>query len=316
MAGAGDWNSSAARYGRGEISVQDYMMASSDEEEAESDWVDESDDVSSNDGGDESGMPERLRRLFKTEDIRKRYGLDWKDLPWSIEDLGFGDTWGTGDLTSPPPPDDPRTHLPRIFKFNGWDRYKLPDFTIRSSHPPQYPSELVSRLRQLHDSGAALQRQDGLEYVVVCHDFGSDQDESSDDYEECDSDEELHSNGKPALDDKDDEVLGRYETLEQANDRAMQEVERDHKNYMQYEGPEPDGESLPDVGLYSFVHKDQEGSLQFGDEGLTWDIDNAGCIMFCALDGGARIEYVVEKRQMSTATRRTLPADRKQLPAE
>ena len=291
-------------------------MASSDEEEAESDFSDESagEDISSNDGGDESGLPERLRRLFETEDIRKRYGSNWKDLSWALESMEYGDEWGGGDLVSPPPPNDPRTHLPRIFKFHGWDCHGLPSFTIRSDHPPQYPSELVSRLRQLHDSGVALQTQDGVEYVVVHRYFDGDQDESSDEDEESGSDEELHSKGKSGLDDEDDGVFGRYETLEQANDRAMQAVEENHCCYMQYEESDPDG-GPPDVGLYSFVHKDQESSLQFEDEGLTWDIDNAGCIMFHEVLRGTRAEYVVEKHQKSTAARKELPGDEEKLPA-
>ena len=167
---------------RGEISVQDYMMASSDEDDPDSEPDDESssEDEDSGNEGDESSLPKRLRRLFKTEDIRKRYGQDWAELPWALIDLEWGDEWGTSDLVSPPPPNDPRTHLPKIFKFHGWDFHKLPNFTVREHHPPQYPSELVSRLRQLHDSGVALQKQDGVEYVVVCRTWEDVEDEPSD----------------------------------------------------------------------------------------------------------------------------------------
>ena len=191
MAGTSDFYSPEARYMRGEMSVQDYMMASSDEEEVESESDDELASEDSDDEGDESVLPKRLRRLFKTEDIQKRYGKDWVDLPWALLDMEWGDEWGTGDLVSPPPPDDPRTHLPKIFKFHGWDCYKLPNFTIRSDHPPQYPSELVSRLRQLHDSGVALRKQEGVEYVVVCRDLHeySDEDEASDDGKEAGNNE-------------------------------------------------------------------------------------------------------------------------------
>ncbi|MCJ1331646.1 hypothetical protein MMC10_008337 [Thelotrema lepadinum] len=290
---------------RGEISVQNYMMASSDEEEAESE-LDEESDSDPDDEGDDSTLPDRLRRLFKTEDIMKRYGDDWADLPSALISMEYGDEWGTGDMVSPPPPNDPRTHLPRIFKFNGWDCHKLPDFDVRDDQPPQYPIELVSRLRQLHDSGVALQKQDGVEYVVLFRGVDDNGDESSDgmstdEDEESSNDENSNSHKKSDLDDSHGQVLGRYETLEQANHQAMEALESDSKEYMQYQEREID-ESLPDIGLHSFVRKGQEDSLEFDDEGLTWDIDNEGCVMFSSLMGGESADYVVEKRKKSVGT--------------
>ena len=309
MAGMSDWHSSSARYMRGEISVQDYMMASSDEEDADLDSNNESasETEDSDDESYESSLPKRLRRLFKTEDIRNRYGHDWAELPWALISMEWGDEWGTGDMVSPPPPNDPRTHLPKIFKFHGWDFHKLPDFTVRDPHPPQYPSDLVSRLRELHDSGVALQKQDGVEYVVMCRNWEDVEDETSDE----DDDEDEASNDEES--DDDDEggtVVERYETLEQANDRVMEEVESEHRAHMQYRESEPDDDCPQEVGLYSFVHKDQEDSLEFyPDEGLTWDIDNNGCLMFHWV-AEEWVEYVVEKRTKSTGPRKEPRRDR------
>ena len=98
----------------------------------------------------------------------------------------------------------------------------------------------------------------------------------------------------------DDEILGTYETLEQANDRAMEKLESNHKEFMQYEESEPDDEGPQEIGLYSFVHKDQD--LKDEENGLTWDIDDAGCLMFCNVDEEGGMEYVVEKRKKSIET--------------
>ena len=51
----------------------------------------------------------------------------------------------------------------------------------------------------------------------------------------------------------------------------MEEMETEHGEYMQYKESDPDGdESRQELGLYSFIHKDQEDSLEYyPDEGLT-----------------------------------------------
>ena len=295
--------------------VEDYTRASSDDEEAESDLDDESasggddddDEHDEDDDDEENALPKRLRRLFKTEDIRKRYGQDWAKLPSALLRMEDGDEWGGRDRVRPPPLNDPRTHLPQIFSFHGWDCYGGPDFMLRRNHPPQYPSELVSRLRQLHDSGVALQKQDGVEYVVFCRyveddlitrsdsDERSDLDETGDNDKTSDKDEESENNR---------EVLGIYETLEQANDRAMEEVENNYKHYMQYEQPEPQDEGPEGIGLNSFIHWNQwnrGANRKFEDEGLTWYVDDAGCVSFDEIElGESLVAYVVEKRKKPT----------------
>lgn len=263
------------------------MASDEDENEFDSEDSDEDAEV------DESVPLKRLERLIETYDILKKYGCDWKKMKWG--DMSMGES----RQQKPPPPNDPRTHLPKIFKFAGWDAYNGPDFEYCRSQPPQYPNKLVKRLKQLHESGAGLRKEDGVEYVVTIRGEEDEQDDEEDDDEEeggdasegRGSDEELEK-------DEEDDTPGpwRYSTLEHANDRAMRELERDSSDHMNYSSNDKECEDQSFTGLHSFVEAHRESSLEYS-EGVTWKIDADGCLTLRGLDRGCGWGHVVEKRR-------------------
>ena len=145
----------------------------------------------------------------------------------------------------------------------------------------------------------ALQKQDGWEYVVLCRD----EDVRIAENPDSDMDEESDDDGKINGIDKADLIGGhvdaRFETLEQANDRAMENAEEEHSSHMQYSETDPD-DCVPAIGLFDFAHEGQESDLRFGDEGLTWDTDDAGCLILKTVEEG--MEHWIEKRKKSAAT--------------
>lgn len=211
---------------------------------------------------EEAGIPCRLKRLFRVYDVLK--GHDMSALRWDCVGT-YEDDPGSGPRRMPPPPDDPRTQLPEIFGFRGFNRYKSPAFYIRDDHPPCYPQELVGRLKALHESGKGGQRVESVSYAVsewyedMYGDPSSDEDDSGEDEELCRS-------------------IGVFDTLELANDAVMTALEKEFSRHLIFQ-ESIDDEGTPDFncGLHQIVPEGQESKLLYdGEAGVTWHLDEFG----------------------------------------
>lgn len=261
------------------------------------------------------GIPFRLKRLFKVYDVLKDHNLS--ALRWDVVGLHVhGNGPGIQGRSMPPPPEDPRTQLPEIFGFRGWNLYKCPDFYIRDDHLPCYPQELVGRLKALHESGAGGRKVVGVLYLLMKDYDEEGSSEQSDNGSENDSEESSetrpedvdgsesksssHFHNEDEMD-RPARCIGNYETLELANDAAMTHLEQDFRDSLMFQ-ESSDDQGTPDFncGLHLIVPQGQEKRLPYdGEEGVTWALDGFGCLKFTGYGDVNKTFTVI--RQESTA---------------
>lgn len=264
-----------------------------------------------------ANIPHRLKRQFRLWDVFK--GHDLSNLRWDVigltEDLGPGKS---RRRSKPPPPDDPRTQLPDIFKFQGWNRYGSPDFQIYEVHPTCYPRELVERLRVLHGEGVGGRREEGVVYVVTreegdsTSDSGCESDSDAEDEDETtaggtNGGEVLKTSRVQPIEDIEDELrsiecVGTYETLEMANDAAMSLFEKEFReNLIFQQSSYEDDYGTPDfnLGLHRILPEGLEDKLPYdGEIGATWRLTQSGCLKLTGYEDGEVSMFAVTRKEV------------------